>query len=44
MDEDADRDPEMKGVIHQRWEEKGEISNGYTEARSKLPDSPADDP
>jgi hypothetical protein len=44
MDEDADRDPETKGEIRQRWEEKGKISNGYTEARSKLPDSPADDP
>ena len=39
-DEDADRDPESKGEIHERWEKKGEISRRYTEAKSKLPDDP----
>lgn len=44
MDKDADRDPETKGEIHQRWEKKAEIGRGYMEARRELPDSPADDP
>jgi hypothetical protein len=43
-DEDADRDPESKGEIHERWERKGEISSRYTEAKSKLPADPRDDP
>jgi len=43
-DDDADRDPESKGEIHERWEEKGEISRRYIEAKSKLPDDPRDDP
>ncbi|WP_238593376.1 transposase [Natronobacterium lacisalsi] len=43
-DEDADRDPESKGEIHERWERKGEISSRYTEAKSKLPDDPRTDP
>lgn len=43
-DDDADRDPESKGEIHERWEEKGEISRRYREAESKLPDDPRTDP
>jgi hypothetical protein len=37
-DDDADRDPESNGEVHERWEEKGEISQSVTEARKKLPD------
>lgn len=37
-DEDADREPESKGGIHERRQRKAEISSRYTEAKSKLPD------
>ena len=43
-DDDADRDPESKGKIHERWQEKAEISSRCTEAKKKLPDDPRDDP
>jgi len=43
-DEDADRNPESKGEIHERWQKKGEISRRYIEAKSKLPDDPRTDP
>jgi hypothetical protein len=43
-DEDADREPESKGGIHERRQRKAGISSRYTEAKSKLPDDPRDDP
>ncbi|WP_199718725.1 hypothetical protein [Halorubrum sp. Atlit-28R] len=43
-DENADRDPEPKGKIHERWQEKAEISSRYREAERELPDDPRDDP
>ena len=41
--DDADRNPESKGKIHERRQEKAEISSRYTEAKKKLPDNPRDD-
>ena len=43
-DDDDDRDPESKGEIHERRQEKAEISSRYREAERKLPDDPWDDP
>lgn len=43
-DDDADRNPESKGEIHERRQEKTEISSRYTEAKKKLPDDLRDDP
>jgi len=43
-DEDADREPESKGEIHERRQEKAKISSRYREAERKLPDDPRDDP
>ena len=42
-DDNADRNPESKGEIHERRQEKAEISSRYTEANKKLPDDPRDD-
>lgn len=39
-DENADREPESKGKIHERRKRKAEISSRYREAKSKLPDNP----
>jgi hypothetical protein len=36
--DDADRDPESKGKIHERRQEKARISIRYREAERKLPD------
>lgn len=43
-DEDADREPESKGEIHERRQEKAEISSRYTEAKRELPDDRRIDP
>jgi hypothetical protein len=43
-DDDADRDPETEGEIHEQWAEKAEISNRCSEAKRNLPDDPRMDP
>ncbi len=43
-DEDANREPESKGEIHERQSKKAEISSRYRGAKSKLPDNPRHDP
>ena len=38
--DDADRDLESKGKIHEQRQEKAKISSQYTEAKRELPDDP----